>query len=82
MYSISSFGRNSDYMNDCSIVLALLQVALFLGRVITKDWFHGVGHSPVCQILSQIVVIVVITSSPPIWTKRSYIVVAFPFFPQ
>ena len=22
----------------------------------TKDWVHGVGHSPVCQILSQIVV--------------------------
>ena len=30
----------------------------------TKDWVHGVGHSPVCQILSQIVVRAVITSSP------------------
>ena len=30
----------------------------------TKDWAHEVGHSPVCQILSQIVVRAVITSSP------------------
>ena len=22
----------------------------------TKDWVHGVGHSPVCQILLQIIV--------------------------
>ena len=28
----------------------------FLGIVMTKDWVHGVGHSPVCQILSQIVI--------------------------
>ena len=25
----------------------------FFGRVITSDWFQGVGHSPVCQILLQ-----------------------------
>ena len=31
----------------------------FLGSVMTKDWVHGVGHSPVCQI----VVKAVITSS-------------------
>ena len=30
----------------------------------TKDWVHGVDHSPVCQILLQIVVKAVITSSP------------------
>ena len=35
----------------------------------TKDWVQGVGHSPVCQILLQIVVRVVITSSPPAWTS-------------
>ena len=35
----------------------------------TKDWVHGVGHFPVCQILLQIVVRVVITSSPPAWTS-------------
>ena len=29
----------------------------------TRDWVHGVGHSPVCQILLQIVVRTVITSS-------------------
>ena len=31
----------------------------------TKDWVRGVGHSPICQILLQIVVRAVITSSPP-----------------
>ena len=45
---------------DRSVVLALLQVAF----LITKDWVHGVGHSPMCQNLLQIVVRVVITSSP------------------
>ena len=34
-----------------------------------KDWVHGVGHSPVCQILLQIVVRAVIASSPPAWTS-------------
>ena len=29
----------------------------------TKDWVHGAGHFPFCQILSQIVVKAVITSS-------------------
>ena len=37
----------------------------------TKDWVHGVGHSPVCQILLQIVVRTVITSSPPAWTSSA-----------
>ena len=37
----------------------------------TKDWVHGVGHSPVCQILSQIVVRAVITTSPPAWTTSA-----------
>ena len=40
----------------------------FLGSVMTKDWVHGVGHSPVCQTLLQIIVRAVITSSPPAWT--------------
>ena len=35
----------------------------------TKDLVHGVGHSPVCQILLQIVVRAVITFSPPAWTS-------------
>ena len=35
----------------------------------TKDWVHEVGHPPVCKILLQIVVRVVITSSPPAWTS-------------
>ena len=35
----------------------------------TKDKVHGLGHSPVCQILSQIVVRAVITSSLPAWTS-------------
>ena len=43
----------------------------FSGSVMTKDWVHGVGHSPVCQILLQIVVRPVITSSPPAWTSST-----------
>ena len=37
----------------------------------TKDWVHGDGHSPVCQIVLQIVVRAVITSSPPAWTSSA-----------
>ena len=54
----------------CLVVLALLQVA-FLESVMTKDLVHGAGHSPVCQILLQIVVRAVITSSPPAWTSSA-----------
>ena len=49
----------------------------------TKDWVHGVVHSPVCQILLQIVVRAVITSSPPAWTRSAgmlSIPADFPFF--
>ena len=49
----------------------------------TKDWVHGVGHSPICQILLQIVVRVVITSSPPAWTSSAGMLLTpadFPFF--
>ena len=35
----------------------------------TKDWVHGIGYSPVCQIFLQSVVRAVITSSPPAWTS-------------
>ena len=42
-----------------------------LGSVMTKDWVHGVGHSLLCQILLQIVVRAVITSSPPVWTSSA-----------
>ena len=44
---------------------------LFGGSVMTKDWVHGVGNSPVCQILLQIVVRTVITSSTPAWTSSA-----------
>ena len=37
---------------DRSVLLALLQVS-FLGSVMITDWFQGVSHSPVCQILFQ-----------------------------
>ena len=37
----------------------------------TKDWVHEVGHSPVCQILLQIVMKAVITSSEPAWTSSA-----------
>ena len=56
---------------------------LFLGIVMTKDWVHSVGHSPVCQILSQIVVRAVITSSPPASTSSAGMLSTpadFPFF--
>ena len=49
----------------------------------TKDWVNGVGHSPVCQILVQIVVRAVITSSPPAWISSAEMLSApadFPFF--
>ena len=44
----------------------------------TKDWVHGVGHSPVCQILLQIVVSTVTRSSPPAWMLSTP--ADFPFF--
>ena len=37
----------------------------------TKDWIHGVGHSSVCQILLQVDMRAVITSSPPAWTSSA-----------
>ena len=49
----------------------------------TKDWVHGVSHSPVCQILLQIVVRAAITSSPPAWTSSAGMLSTpadFPFF--
>ena len=55
----------------------------FVGSVTTKDWVQAVGHSPVCQILLQIVVRAVITSSPPAWTSSAGMLSTpddFPFF--
>ena len=49
----------------------------------TKDWVHGVGHSLVCQILLQIVVRAVITSSPPAFASSAGMMSTpadFPFF--
>ena len=49
----------------------------------TKDWVHRVGHSPVCQILWQIVMRVVIRSSPLAWTSSAGMLwtpADFPFF--
>ena len=49
----------------------------------TKNWVHGVGHSSVCQILFQIVMRAVITSSPPAWTSSAGMLLTaadFPFF--
>ena len=48
----------------------------------TKDWVHGVGHYPVCQILLQTVVRAMITS-PPAWISSAGMlstVADFPFF--
>ena len=66
---------------DCSVVLTQLQVA-FLANL-TKDWVNGAGHSPVCEIILQIVVRAVIISSPPAWTSsagRLSNPADFPFF--
>ena len=55
----------------------------FLGSVLIKDSVHGVGHSPVCQILLQIVVRMVFTSSPSAWTSCAGMLLTpadFPFF--
>ena len=49
----------------------------------TKDWVQGVGHSQVCQILLQIVLMAVITSSPPTLTSSARMLSTpadFPFF--
>ena len=65
-----------------SVVFALCRLP-FLGSVMTKDWVHGVGHSPVCQILLQIVARAVITSSPPAWSSSAGMLSTpadFPFF--
>ena len=54
-----------------------------MGSVTTKDWVHRDGHFPVCQLLSQIVVRSVITSSPPAWTSSAGMLLTpadFPFF--
>ena len=48
-----------------------------------KDWVHGVGHSRDCQILSQIVVRAVITSSPPALASSAGMLLTpanYPFF--
>ena len=55
---------------DRSVVLTLLQAA-FLGSVMTKNLVDRLGYSPVSQILLQIVVTVVITFSPPIWSSSA-----------
>ena len=55
---------------DGSVVLAQLQVA-FLWDVKIRDWVHVVGHSPVFQILLQIVVRMSIMASPPAWTNSA-----------
>ena len=55
----------------------------FLGSVVTKDWVHGVGYSPVCQILLQIVVRAVITSFLSAWASSNWMLSTpadFPLF--
>ena len=50
--------------------------------MVTNDWVYGVGHSPVRQILSKIVVTAVITSFSLAWTSSAGILSTpadFPF---
>ena len=49
----------------------------------TKDWVHGVGPSPDCQIVLQIAVTAVMTSSQAAWTSSAGMLSTpadFPFF--
>ena len=49
----------------------------------SRSCLHCCGHSRVCQILLQIVMKVVITSSPPAWTSSAGMLLTpadFPFF--
>ena len=43
----------------------------FFGSVITRDWAHVVGHSPVFQILLQIDFRMSIMTFPPAWTNNA-----------
>ena len=75
-------GLLEDY-EDMIEVLLVLEISPFLGSVMTKDWVNGVGHSPVCQILLQIVVRALITSSLHAWTSSAGMLSTpadFPFF--
>ena len=55
---------------DRSVVLALLQIG-FLGKCDDQGLVHRVSQPSVYQILSQIVVKVVMTYSPPAWTSSA-----------
>ena len=49
----------------------------------TIDWVHGIGQSPVCQILLQIVVRMLVTASPPACISSAGMLSTsddFPFF--
>ena len=49
----------------------------------TIDWVHGVDHSPVCQILLQIAVRMLVTASPPACINSADLLSTpadFPFF--
>ena len=39
----------------------------YLSWVMIRDWFFGMGHSPACHILLQILCKALITASPPAW---------------
>ena len=56
------------YLTDRAVVLALLKVA-FLGKVMIRDWVHGMGHLPVFHTLLQILCKALITASPPARTS-------------
>ena len=60
---------------DRSVALALRQVA-FLGKCDDQGMGHKAGHSPICQILLQIVVRAVMISSPS--TSLSSVIVLQP----
>ena len=67
---------------DCPVVFTQLWVAFF-GSVMTIDWVHGVDQSPVCQILLQIAVMMLVAASPPACINSAGMLSTqadFPFF--
>ena len=54
----------------CACVRACVRVCVRAGvRACVRvcDWVHGVGQSPVCQILLQIAVMMLVTTSPSLY---------------
>ena len=54
----------------------------FFGRVITSDWVQQGGHSPVCQILLQMLRSASVMVSPPAWSSSVGVLSTPQLFPD